>query len=183
MKHDRGMARGILIIGGNRGRFWEWSRSTMMKRIVMVAGEEFLIRKYEESDYGAVIDLWQQTGIPCKPGGRDKQETMARELADNPRTLLLVAENRGVLAATVLVTQDGRKGWINRLAVEPAFQRKGLAKILLAMAEEYLENLGLEITACLIEDDNGVSMDFFKARGYVEHRDIIYFSKRKHADV
>jgi hypothetical protein len=35
----------------------------------------------------------------------------------------------------------------------------------------------------LIEESNGPSIRLFKKRGYVEHRDILYFCKRESDDV
>ena len=41
------------------------------------------------------------------------------------------------LIAVALLTHDSRKGWINRLAVEPAYRRQGLASRLVAEAERW----------------------------------------------
>ena len=44
----------------------------------------------------------------------------------------------GKLVGIVVATHDGRKGWINRLAVHPDYRRRGIAKKLIEEAEEYL---------------------------------------------
>jgi ribosomal protein S18 acetylase RimI-like enzyme len=143
---------------------------------------QFLVRPFREEDYRAVITLWQLTEIPCKPHGRDSKGKIIKELT-NPGTLLLVVEKEGDIIGTVLATHDGRKGWINRLAVDPEYQRRGIATRLLKEAEEHLYRCGIEIITCLIEDYNKGSMEFFQEAGYVKHTDIFYFSKRKHPDV
>jgi ribosomal protein S18 acetylase RimI-like enzyme len=76
-----------------------------------------------------------------------------------------------------------RKGWINRLAVDPNHQRHGIAKALVDEAEKVLRKHGAKIFCALVEDDNVASKEFFKKCGYVEHRDIIYFSKRDSEEV
>lgn len=144
--------------------------------------EELIIRPFGEDDYPVVISLWEQTGIPCKPQGRDSKEKILNELA-NPGTLFLVAEKDGDIIGSVLATHDGRKGWINRLSVMPDHQHRGIATRLLHEAEDHLYHCGMEIITCLIEEDNPGSMKFFKKKEYVKHTDIIYFSKRKYPDV
>jgi ribosomal protein S18 acetylase RimI-like enzyme len=140
------------------------------------------IREFRPADYEAVMNLWSLSGLPFKPGGRDSRDKMLKEITQETATFL-VAENGGRLIGTVLATHDGRKGWINRLAVLPEFRHRGIARLLLKEAEDSLYRRGLEIITCLIEEDNPGSMDFFQRAGYVKHRDIIYFSKRKHKGV
>ena len=94
-----------------------------------------IIRSFGEDDYPAVISLWEQTGIPCKPRGRDSKEKILEELS-NPGTLFLVAEKEGDIIGSVLATHDGRKGWINRLSVVPRLQHLGIATRLLKEAED-----------------------------------------------
>jgi ribosomal protein S18 acetylase RimI-like enzyme len=140
------------------------------------------IRPFEPGDYDAVIALWNESGLPSKPQGRDSREKMLREVTRETATFL-VAESGGKMIGTVLATHDGRKGWINRLATAPKFRSRGIARQLLEAAETALYERGLEIVACLIEDYNDASMQFFNKAGYVKHTDIFYFSKRKHPDV
>lgn len=140
------------------------------------------IREFRAEDYNAVMALWRECGLPVKPHGRDGREKIVKEVTMETATFL-VAETGGELIGTVLATHDGRKGWINRLAVAPAHRHRGIARRLLQAAETSLHQRGLEIITCLIETDNPYSMEFFQKSGYVKHTDIIYFSKRKHPDV
>ncbi|MBE0712033.1 MAG: GNAT family N-acetyltransferase, partial [Candidatus Aminicenantes bacterium] len=80
-------------------------------------------------------------------------------------------------------THDGRKGWINRLAVDAALRKRGIGAFLVREAEGWLESRGMDILACLIEDDNAVSMAVFEKLGYKKHPEIIYFAKRKYPGV
>lgn len=82
-----------------------------------------------------------------------------------------------------MATHDGRKGWINRLAVTPAFQQQGIARMLLAEAEDRLSRQGIEIVACLVENWNVDSARFFEKLGYKRFDGITYFTKRKHPEV
>lgn len=137
-----------------------------------------MIRKYRDEDYPHVIALWTRTGLPLKPLGRDRRDRMKVQ-AEQPNVVFLVAEENGQLIGTVVGTHDSRKGWINRLAVEPASQKRGIARMLVKEVELWLGRVGIEIVACLIEEENPISMKVFEKLGYLRHRDIFYFTKRK----
>jgi ribosomal protein S18 acetylase RimI-like enzyme len=80
-----------------------------------------------------------------------------------------------------LGTHDGRKGWINRLAVAKEFRRQNVASKLIAAIENRLNDLGIDITACLIEQENLVSRTFFRKLGYIK-APVEYFSKKQYPD-
>lgn len=138
------------------------------------------IRPFRVEDYDRVMDLWTEGGLPLKPRGRDSRENIVRQIA-LPNVLFLVAEQGegGRVIGTVLATHDGRKGWINRVAVDAGLRRKGLGARLVREAELWLESQGMDILACLIEDGNAVSMAVFERLGYKKHPEILYFAKRK----
>ena len=137
-----------------------------------------VIRRMTLKDYDSVIALWKQGDIPYRPQGRDSKEDIRWQLR-RPTSLYYVAEDDGVIIGVILGTHDGRKGWINRLAVTPEYHRKGIAKRLVEEVEHHLAAEGIDIVACLIEDWNAASMQVFDRLGYTKHDDILYFSKRK----
>lgn len=139
-------------------------------------------RPYVSDDYDRLTRLWTKAGLPYKSAGRDRKERIEQELQHGVGRIIL-AESKGDLVGAVLATHDGRKGWINRLAVMPSWRRKGLGHLLVKEAEEWLRSRGMEIFTCLIESYNKTSMAFFAKLGYIRHDEIIYFSKRLHEDV
>ena len=144
--------------------------------------EGLMIRGFRIEDYDRVMELWAEGGLPLKPQGRDSRENIARQIK-MPNVLFLVAEEGSRVIGTVMATHDGRKGWINRLAVDTALRKQGIGARLVREAERRLEALGMDILACLIEDDNAVSMAVFEKLGYKKHPEIIYFAKRKYPGV
>jgi ribosomal protein S18 acetylase RimI-like enzyme len=140
------------------------------------------IRELRPEDHDDLIRLWEAAELDHRPRGRDRREGIERELAQ-PTSVFLVWEEDGRLIGAVLGTHDGRKGWVNRLAVLPDRRREGIGEALVRAAETRFESLGIGIVACLIEDWNGDSVRFFESIGYVEHAECIYFTKRKGPDV
>ncbi|HNS05517.1 MAG TPA: GNAT family N-acetyltransferase [Candidatus Saccharicenans sp.] len=139
---------------------------------------EVLIRKFKISDYDQVINLWQLCQLPLKPEGRDSRSQLEQQIKLD-QIIFLVAEKEGKVIGTVLASHDGRKGWINRLAVHPDARRQGLGTQLIKKAEEELEKQGLILLAALIEEENSASRDLFVRLGYEPHPEIVYFSKKK----
>jgi ribosomal protein S18 acetylase RimI-like enzyme len=108
---------------------------------------------------------------------------LARQIARDQQ-MILGLEVDGELVGVVMVTHDGRKGWINRLAVEPAYRRRGYAAQLIAAAEEVLRAKDIRIIAALVESDNTASLALFRKVGYVDAgQGIHYLSKRESDDV
>ncbi len=143
------------------------------------------VRRFRIEDYDRVMELWAAGDLPLKPQGRDSREGIARQIGlPNVRFLVATAgEEGGRVIGTVLATHDGRKGWINRLAVDAALRRAGIGARLVRAAEEWLGSVGMDILACLIEDGNAVSMAVFEKLGYKRHPEIIYFAKRKYPGI
>jgi ribosomal protein S18 acetylase RimI-like enzyme len=134
------------------------------------------------NDYEEITELWAKAGLPFKPQGRDSRKAIAAEMAVNPDFFLGAFEGKRLIGVVVL-SCDRRKGWINRLAIDLDCRRRGIARALIMKSEKTLRKHGFKIFCALIEEGNAASKDLFKNCGYVEHRDIIYFSKRDSDEV
>jgi GNAT superfamily N-acetyltransferase len=135
------------------------------------------VRKLSIGDYDDIIGLWAAAGLPFKPKGRDSREMMAKEMA-NPNSafygLFLGAKMIGVIIANF----DGRRGWINRLAIDPDFRGQGLGGMLIAVSENFLKAAGAVVMCALIEEINYPSVSCFQNNGYSCEHNIKYFTKR-----
>ena len=140
------------------------------------------LRPLTIDDYDGLRALWEEAGLPYRPNGRDTRENISSQMRSDC-SIYLVAEEDGRMVGAVLGTHDGRKGWINRLAVAPDHRKRGIAAMLVHAVEERLLERGIEIFACQIEDWNEPSMTVFDHLGYTRHDDIIYFTKRLRPDV
>jgi ribosomal protein S18 acetylase RimI-like enzyme len=140
------------------------------------------IRRLATDDYNGIISLWSRAGLPFKPEGRDSRRSVAEQMKACPDFFLGAFEGSR-LVGTVVLSSDRRKGWINRLAVDPDCRHRGVAKALIEESEKTLRAYGLKIFCGLIEGSNEASKALFKNCGYTEHADISYFSKRNSREV
>ena len=139
-----------------------------------------IIREFRLSDYENVAALWEETGIYYKPNGRENRQRMEKEIKTG-QAIFLVAAAVERIVGVVLGTHDGRKGWINRLAVAKDFRRQNIASKLVTAVETRLNSLDIDIIACLIEPENAASKTFFSKLGYT-NAPVEYFSKKKSPD-
>ena len=89
------------------------------------------IKPLKLEDYDAIINVWKLAHLPFKPRGRDKKDEIKRQISASP-DIFLGAYVNGQLIGVIMGSDDGRKGWINRLAVHPGYRRQGLAGSLIA---------------------------------------------------
>ena len=88
-----------------------------------------------------------------------------------------VRDGRGALVGSVIANHEGRKGWINRLAVRPSARRSGIARALVAACEGWLFGEGVPIVAALVEGDNHSSQALFTSCDYERDDTLVYFRK------
>ena len=134
-------------------------------------------KKLVIADCESIVNLWTKAGLPFRPLGRDSKKAIKAEMSANPDFYLGAFEGED-LVAVVILSSDGRKGWINRLAVDPDYRHRGVAKAMIRESEKILRKTGVRMFCALIDDDNAASKKLFTECGYDEHHDIIYFSKR-----
>lgn len=141
------------------------------------------IRTLRIRDYEAMVRLWKRAGLPFKPRGRDSKRSVERQMRALPE-FFIGAFHEDKLVGVVIGSYDGRmKGWINRLAVDPACRRRGIAQQLISHVEGALEKRGAAIFCALIETPNEDSARLFQKMGYVTHRKILYVTKRRNQEV
>ncbi len=135
------------------------------------------VRRLTVEDYEAAIGLWMRSGLPSiRPQGRDSKVEFAKQI--DLGQIVIGLEDDRKLIGIVVASNDTRKGWINRLAIDPDYRRKGYGTQLLHAAEEALRAIGIKVIAALIEDWNDASLTLFKREGYAVHSDTYYVSKR-----
>jgi ribosomal protein S18 acetylase RimI-like enzyme len=130
-------------------------------------------------DYDAILQVWEHAGLPFKSKGRDSKEVMAKQMQEFPDFFLGAFDGNRLVGVVIGSYESRMKGWINRLAVDPEYQRQGIAQKLVTKMEEALKKRGAKIFCALIEMPNEESVEVFRKLGYAMHRDILYATKRE----
>ena len=133
-------------------------------------------------DYNEVIQLWKRAELDHRPKGRDSKAAISQQIKTDPDLFLGAFENEKLIGV-MIGSFDGRKGWINRLAVYPMYRGQGIAKRLIEAIELALRKRGARLICTLIEDWNKNSMHLFEKCRYIKHDSIIYFSKRESDEI
>ena len=133
-----------------------------------------ILREFRESDYDAVVGIWRACGLTIKPS-----DTLSelRKLVERNPGLFLVAEENGDVAGTVIGAWDGRRAWIYHLAVRPAAQRRGTARMLMQEVERRLRAVGATKLNLMIEPGNANVADFYDKLGYAP-ADLMFMTKQ-----
>ena len=139
------------------------------------------IARLQLEDYEEMIALWRRAGLRNRVALRDSRSAFARQLRLN-KGLYLGAYDGKRLVGTILGTQDTRKGWINRLAVDPAHQRRGVGTRLLRACEKALARKGVKVISAFVNDGNAPSMNLFRMGGYEPVRDVVHVRKKLDPD-
>jgi ribosomal protein S18 acetylase RimI-like enzyme len=123
-------------------------------------------REFSINDYDAAIQLWQRVeGLEIAEG--DDRKGIAQFLARN-QGLSRVATDGSVVVGVVLCGHDGRRGHIYHLAVDPAYQGRGLGKRLLDESLADLRRIGVKRVIIMVADDNPSGRQFWRRSGYEE---------------
>lgn len=140
------------------------------------------IRSFRVDEVKLLHTLWDAAQLEYRPRGRDSLRKLQDEWMANGEGFIgaFLGER---LIGNVLATDDGRRGWINRLAVHPDYRRGGLAGKLIVAAERELHRRGVRVIAALIDRENALSQRLFEKSEYHYHKDIMYYSKRESNEV
>jgi N-acetylglutamate synthase len=121
-------------------------------------------REFSINDYEAAVKLWRRVkGIEIAEG--DDRESVAQFLARNPG-LSRVAIDGSATVGVALCAHDGRRGHIYHLAVDPAYQGRGLGKRMLDECLEGLRRTGVKRVIIMVADDNPRGRGFWRRSGW-----------------
>jgi ribosomal protein S18 acetylase RimI-like enzyme len=123
------------------------------------------IRDITDTDIADVIALWHAAGITRPWNDPAKDIAFARRDA---HSTVLVAERDGHIAATVMVGEDGHRGWVYYVAADPAQKGTGLGRLMMQAAETWLAARGVWKVQLLVRQDNAAVKQFYEHLGYAD---------------
>lgn len=126
----------------------------------------FIYREMTMADYPTVMAFWQGIGgIGLDLEDADSPEGMTFFLASNPG-LSLLAFRQEQLVGTVLCGHDGRRGYINHLAVSPYERGNGVGKELVNRILKKLAKIGIKKANLFVYDTNLSGLSFWEHLGW-----------------
>ncbi len=133
------------------------------------------IREFTMQDYPVAIELWRAAeGVSV--GASDTPERIERYLRRNPG-LSFVAYDGNRLVGAVLCGHDGRRGFLNHLAVSSDYRRTGIGSRLASLCLERLR--ACDITRChlFVQKENTAAVAFWSRIGWRERTDLVMMSR------
>lgn len=128
------------------------------------------IRPMDVTDYAAVRNLWES----CEGVGlndADQPEALKAYLERNPG-MSCVALAGGRVVGAALCGHDGRRGYLNHLAVSPAHRQQGIARRLVAHCLAALQTAGIAKCHLFIFTTNTAGRHFWQHIGWELRNDL-----------
>jgi ribosomal protein S18 acetylase RimI-like enzyme len=133
-------------------------------------------------DFPSLPAIWAATeGMGDSPG--DSPEDLGRLLARNPGLCFVAVDAADAaggaggetIVGTILAGQDGRRGYLYRLAVLPKYRRQGLAAELVQRSLAGIEATGIVRCLALVQEDNPGGRVFWESmRGKLRTELVVY---------
>jgi len=131
-------------------------------------------RNLQIGDYDDVISLWRGCG-GLSLRDADSREGMGKYLQRNPG-LSFVAENETGILGTLMAGHDGRRGYIQHLAVSPGMRRQGVGARLVELCLGALRSEGIEKSHVHVIGANANGIAFWSRLGWVHRNEIEMYS-------
>lgn len=138
----------------------------------------YTIRKMTIDDYDEVYSVWEKTSKKALCTA-DNRNTISRYLERN-KNLSVVAVSDGKIVGTVLCGQDGRRGYLNHVAVLPEYRLHGIAQAMVNECIAGLKSEGIGECDILVYTENNVGISAWNAMGWTKRDDLrVWFNKIK----
>ena len=123
-----------------------------------------ILRSATIADVDGLLSLWREA---AENAGRapDTREALTALLGRDPDAVIM-AEQDGELAGSVIAGWDGWRCHLYRLAVRPAWRRRGVGSALLRAAEDRFRAMGAARADAMVLDGNDLGQSLWRASGY-----------------
>ncbi|MCW8344543.1 GNAT family N-acetyltransferase [Vibrio sp. ZSDZ65] len=128
----------------------------------------------QSTDYDSVIGLWHDTeNMQLREA--DSRESITEYLDQNPN-LSYVAMVTDRIVGAVLVGTDGRRGYIQHLAVADKHRGKRIGRGLIEKATQALGLIGINKTHLFVTTENENAQQFYRSLGWEDRKEIKMYS-------
>jgi ribosomal protein S18 acetylase RimI-like enzyme len=129
------------------------------------------IAPIEDADVAAVVSLWERCGLTRPWNAPAADIALARK---DSNATILIGRDGETIVATALVGHDGHRGWVYYVAVDPAQRNKGFGRVIMAAAEDWLRQTGIEKVQLLVRPENTAVRAFYESIGYGEQPRVMF---------
>lgn len=125
-------------------------------------------------DLPEMLALWRAAQLQISP--TDSEHGLRRHLALSGNLAWALCDVDGRIIGTLLGSDDGRRGWINHLAIHPDAQGKGYGHRLIQAVTMRLKAQGCEKVNLLVRQSNQQVVPFYQKIGFAVD-DNIFMAK------
>lgn len=133
-----------------------------------------MLRTFCEEDTESVVQLWKACGLTRPWNDPFKDIERKLNVCDE---LFLVAKLDDRLVGSVMGGYDGHRGWINYLAVDAHYRKRGIGRELMHEVEARLLALSCPKINLQIRSGNTSVIAFYQAIGFTDDN-VLSFGKR-----
>ena len=124
--------------------------------------ETFFIRECLIEEAKALLALWRAAGT--SPSVTDTVTDIQRTIESHASVLVAEANQR--IVGSLIVTFDGWRGNMYRIAVHPDYRRRGIGRALVEEGEKCLTKQGGKRITALVEEKYPWAIAFWSSVGY-----------------
>ena len=131
------------------------------------------VREATSEDQQAVVALWRAAGlvVDYNPPEEDFDRAVAQ-----PQSAVLIGEADGRMKASCMVGDDGHRGWVYYVSVDPMDRGVGHGRAIMAAAIGWLKARGLRKAQLLVRPNNTKVLGFYDGVGWTEEPRVIFAS-------
>lgn len=131
-------------------------------------------REMQVSDHDDVLALWQQTEHMLIREA-DSRENITLYLDKNPN-MSFVAQQHGKIIGAVLAGTDGRRGYLQHLAVDAEHRGQRIGKSLVEKVTQSFAQIGISKTHLFVNTDNEQAQQFYQSMGWEVRKEVKMYS-------
>lgn len=135
---------------------------------------DWIVRNARKEDFPRLIELLKVTDLFWETG--DTEEVFEKKLAFDPNSIL-VLECMDKIIGMVTTVYDPWASFIWHVAIDPAYQKRGLGHMLAEEAEKRLKARGTTSVNGYVLPTNRNSLSFLRVRGYTECVTVVAMEK------
>jgi ribosomal protein S18 acetylase RimI-like enzyme len=134
---------------------------------------EFMIRDYQQGDFQAINQLWQDTGMGGSVRG-DNETVIEQTLLAGGKLLVLEHTSTRKIAGTSWLTNDQRRIYLHHFGISPEFQGQGLSHLLVRESLDFAKKKGLQIKL-EVHRNNTKAISLYEKSGFAFLGDYLVY--------